>query len=492
MSTSKNDAAETAFGNITTPVMSATKDPVDELGISIRSLSFPQKDDENSLLASPPQSPYEKSNTSNSNSGLGSELRVEASPSVLPTPPTTPQKEPKKLVSEKQLQNIPNFTTLSVQLGLDSWKCGCLKPSGETCKMRIPKRKRFDIELQIRSMVLLNKSSDELQCELDKSSDELQCELEKLISLVHCRHHKEDDQICFRRIAAWKATFPAKNSASSENNKNNADLLVELDIRRILGGVVAHCADDPNFKGPPKDRCQLRGGQRVQNCTKTIDRIVKPEVYLNGASLDYHLRVLERNRYCDSHLVDQHCELVASWKSDIFDVVKTPSLGLPKMSPFPILSEDPAKFWPDAFDSHTFVPIYCLNERRPPEDLIKEKLKEKLNSTEQNDGCVYVMTEKANNGYVKIGYTTRTGKERAEELRWGCNRDITVHYAPSDKIPRAKRVESLCHAELDQHNIEFYCHGCFRNHTEWFKVSAEEAVAVVKKWSAWAKAKYGS
>jgi hypothetical protein len=478
MSTTKDDAAETAFANITTPVMSATKDPVDELGISMRSFSFPQEDDKNLLLPSPPQSPFKESNTSNSNGALGSELRVEAIPSVLLTPPTTPQKESKKLVSEKQLQNIPNFTTLSVQLGLDSWKCGCLKPSGETCKMRIPNRKRFDIELQIRSMVLLNKSSDELQCELNKSSDELQCELEKLISLVHCRHHKEDDQICFRRIAAWKAKFPAKNSASSENNKNNADLLVELDIRRILGGVVAHCADDPNFNGPPKDRCQLRGGRRVHNCTKTIDRIVKPEVYLNGASLDYHLRVLERNSYCDSHLVDQHCELVAPWKSDILKVIKTTGLG-PLMLPFLPPSEDPAKFWPEAFDSSSFVPI-CRLKKRPPK------------ITEQNYGYVYVMTDKENDGYVKIGYTTRTGEERAEELRWGCNRDITVHYAPSDKIPRAKRVERLCHAELDQHNIEFYCHGCFRNHTEWFKVSVEEAVTVVKKWSAWAKAEYGS
>lgn len=458
MSTSKNDAAETAFGNITTPVMSATKDPVDELGISIRSLSFPQEDNENSLLSSPPQSPSEKSNTSNSNSGLGSKLRVEAIPSVLLTPPTTPQKESKKPVSEKQLQNIPNFTTLSVQLGLDSWKCGCLKPSGETCKNWIPKKKRFDIELRIRSMVILSQSPKELQCEL-----------KKLVVDVHCGWHRGESQKR-SRVDAWKATFTDKNSESSENNKKKTDLSVDLDIRRILGVVVAHCVDDPNLNGPPKDRCQLRGGRRVHNCTKTIDRIVKPEVYLNAASLDYHLRVLERNSYCDSHLVDQHCELVASWKSDILQVIKTTGLG-PLMLPFLPPSEDPAKFWPEAFDSSSFVPI-CRLKKRPPK------------ITAQNYGYVYVMTDKANDGYVKIGYTTRTGEERAEDLRWGCNRDITVYYAPSDKIARPRRVEALCHVELAQHRIEFYCHGCLENHTEWFKISVDEAVAVVKKLSA--------
>lgn len=44
------------------------------------------------------------------------------------------------------------------------------------------------------------------------------------------------------------------------------------------------------------------GGQRVQNCSKTIDEIIKPEVYLDDAYLDGFLEILEANMYCDHHI----------------------------------------------------------------------------------------------------------------------------------------------------------------------------------------------
>jgi hypothetical protein len=52
-------------------------------------------------------------------------------------------------------------------------------------------------------------------------------------------------------------------------------------------------------------------------------------------------------------------------------------------------------------------------------------------------------------------------------------------------VPNAWRVEQLCHAELVDCRVHIDCSGCLCEHKEWFKISAEDAFPVVKKWSAW-------
>ena len=71
-------------------------------------------------------------------------------------------------------------------------------------------------------------------------------------------------------------------------------------------------------------------------------------------------------------------------------------------------------------------------------------------------GCVYILTNEAMPGLVKIGYTTRTAKERAEELYRDRNgRAITgvpTHFdvAHEEFCDNPKELETLIHQELDE------------------------------------------
>jgi hypothetical protein len=46
--------------------------------------------------------------------------------------------------------------------------------------------------------------------------------------------------------------------------------------------------------------------------------------------------------------------------------------------------------------------------------------------------------------------------------------------------PHARRIEDLCHAELDHRRIKMYCGACLKQHVEWFGVSAEEVTTVIQ------------
>jgi hypothetical protein len=56
---------------------------------------------------------------------------------------------------------------------------------------------------------------------------------------------------------------------------------------------------------------------------------------------------------------------------------------------------------------------------------------------------------------------------------------------PAVRVPHARRVEALCHAELDHRRIRIYCTACMKQHIEWFEVLAMEVTAVIQKWSRW-------
>jgi hypothetical protein len=52
-------------------------------------------------------------------------------------------------------------------------------------------------------------------------------------------------------------------------------------------------------------------------------------------------------------------------------------------------------------------------------------------------------------------------------------------------VPNARRVEALCHAELQYRNIRIHCSGCLKQNVECFEVSPEEAIALIRRWSKW-------
>lgn len=189
-----------------------------------------------------------------------------------------------------------NASTLKTQLGLNGFRCGCLTLEMTPCKRKILEGKKDYVNSQIESMVTLTRSSPELEAELDK-----------LAMLVHCWQHdhgypKES------RIDAWTTALPIGD------DDPKPVVSVEKQIKKALGRVSAKCVEIKLEGGCCN--CKI-GGQKVQNCTKTVHEIVKPEVYLDDTYLDRLLKVLETNMYCRFHMNKQPLKMVASWKSDI-------------------------------------------------------------------------------------------------------------------------------------------------------------------------------
>ncbi|KAJ4153044.1 hypothetical protein LMH87_009552 [Akanthomyces muscarius] len=161
-----------------------------------------------------------------------------------------------------------------------------------------------------------------------------------------------------------------------------------------------------------------------------------------------------------------------------------------------------ARYWSDkGYDTSSFI-ILGKNDSEEdnvaPHDKISRVAQELLRSenkktanNEVSPGLVYVFAVPGNEGFVKVGFTTKEVKERHEKWSKDCNRDSTLLY-PLEKVPpkvkHAHRVERLVHAELMEHNVRIYCERCGMQHIEWFEAEADVAIASVKKWSLWMEA----
>jgi hypothetical protein len=114
------------------------------------------------------------------------------------------------------------------------------------------------------------------------------------------------------------------------------------------------------------------------------------------------------------------------------------------------------------------------------EDLIKSPLE----SGEETHGYVYLYEVDGNEGWVKLGYTTRTIEDRLNEWTSDCNRKTKRLYPPTGsaiKVRNAKRVEKLCHTELHDFRYNIDCTACLMEHNEWFKISSKKAIAVIER-----------
>lgn len=501
--------------------MSSRKDRQEGIAAVPNSPSRSQKTKTMPIYPSPPNSPPRtKPGVSEARTKVADELHSPGTgSSVIPTPPTSPRQETSNLTPQKEKspenKSHMNASTLRTLLGLENWRCGGLRTNKkEYCRMRIPESKKGQIDSKIKSMV-----------NLTQSSPELETELHKLVMLVHCSYHDDNDTKKLR-IEAWTTAFPIPDEGTKPA------MSVEKQIKKALGGVSAKCmwitVDDKH--------CDLGiGGQKVMNCTKTIDEIVKPEVYLDDAYLDFLLKVLETNMYCSHHINKQPFRKLELWKSSIIEirkmaglelvqsiesntleglenptrtqetknhpikmsndsVLQTRGLPTPRNSPrlSPEFDRDLATFWPDAYDTTSFEIIERsdkLDGYKSSYDFVQKELTIPLDLDDQRSGYVYLYEVEGNKGFVKIGYTSRSIETRHKEWRFDCNRDPKVLYpVPSSSamvVPNARRVETLCHAELNHRKIRIYCRGCLKQHIEWFEVSPAEAIAVIQKWSKW-------
>lgn len=299
----------------------------------------------------------------------------------------------------------------------------------------------------------------------------------------------------------WKTAFPVGDADTKPI------VSVEKQIKRGLGQLFAQCIWE-TLEGEPCNRGI--GGQRVQNCAKTIDEIVKPEVYLDDAYLDYLLEVLETNMYYPDHMDKPRLKKVALWKSKVIEIRKTanselvqpierdalegfesqtrapntqetgslsteksnnlilPNRGLSPLRNLQSLSsefnQDPATFWPKAYDTTPFH-ITARENGLADYNRVRRKLKKPLDCRDQEDGYVYLYEVEGNERFVKIGYTGRSVEMRQKEWAFDCNRNIKALYpiypGSAIAVPNARRVEALCHAELHHCRITIYCTGCF-------------------------------
>jgi len=480
-----------------------------------------------------PQQPRVEAEILNTGSDSKDESAVESAAALFPTPPQsprlapnlppaeeTPKEETPTLKDEASTARTPelSFADLKIRLGLDTGKCGGFAYSQNRPCRRPASGGEEQIDHQIQSMINLRRSSPELQVELIK-----------LVMLVHCRDHKRDN---YRgrpkesRVEDWTLVFPA------DEDEDPLLVPIEVQIEKALGEIPIECI----WKAQDSKCMVAIGGQRVQNCTKTLRKIIEPEIYLDDSNLEYLLKVLEINMYCKTHNRNKTFSEVASWKSQIIQIREQANSGLqpgreiqtnkedqpqqlvtqeskaiaiknldsPGIEAEPLSNLeaswllslkagiDPATFWPEAFDTSPFEKV------RPYEDdyadksefnRIQRTIREGLDWKDRLDGYIYLYQVEGNEGFVKLGYTSRTINTRHQEWTDSCNREIKSLYPLSShsvvKLPNARRIEALCHAELHNRRVRTYCNGCLKDHIEWFEVSPEYAVSIINKWSKW-------
>ena len=96
-------------------------------------------------------------------------------------------------------------------------------------------------------------------------------------------------------------------------------------------------------------------------------------------------------------------------------------------------------------------------------------------------GCVYILTNEAMPGLIKIGHTTKTARERADELyQTGVPKPFKVAYEfPCDNH---EQLEVEMHRKLKQHRVN--------KNREFFEYPAEEAYQLLQElevpgWRKW-------
>ncbi|GIJ86386.1 hypothetical protein Asppvi_005274 [Aspergillus pseudoviridinutans] len=450
------------------------------------------------IHASPPNSPPPA--ISFDNYKAKSELKdggaSRTEPSILLTPPTSPPRSIPELTNDGQpAGNTAKLDPAALKslLSLDNGRCGCPTKQKKPCKMKIAEEKKAKIDHMIKSMVALIPPSPELEGEL-----------ENLAKLVHCRYH--DHEECIKcRAEEWIATFPNGDPDSKPF------LSLERQIRKALDGLSTQCIG----KIEAQENCSREiGGQKAQNCTRTINEIVYSVTYLGDVDdIEYLLKVFEHNRLCDRH-DRQPLKHVELWKSRVMEIRSiyqaecaklaedtTPSASqnqvvltamTSRLSPLR-LNISPAEYWPAAYDVSPFSIIQRSDRLKDCEssyDKIQRQARSPLDAKlgDLKDGFVYLYEVEGNNGFVKIGYTSRSTEVRHEEWAFACNRAPKLLYPDSSnprKVPNARRVEALCHAELHHRRLRIYCTGCLKQHIEWFEIAPVDAIAVIQKWSNW-------
>ncbi|CAN9342059.1 unnamed protein product [Alternaria alternata] len=130
--------------------------------------------------------------------------------------------------------------------------------------------------------------------------------------------------------------------------------------------------------------------------------------------------------------------------------------------------------------------------RKPTfKDTVAWKMCEDLNvrnpKRDHETGMVYMYRRESSPGYIKIGWTAKSVEKRLEQwLKCGYT---PIELFRATGVPHAQRVETLTHYELiKEWRKERPCEVCSKKtgkpvcHQEWFEVSKEPAIHILKTW----------
>lgn len=102
-------------------------------------------------------------------------------------------------------------------------------------------------------------------------------------------------------------------------------------------------------------------------------------------------------------------------------------------------------------------------------------------------GSLYIYDRTSTPGYVKIGWTARSVKDRLED--WSKCGYVPNELFRATEVPYAQRVETLTHHELvAEWRSEPPCQNCRARtgervcHSEWFEVGHDRAIKVLRTW----------
>ncbi|KAL8967274.1 MAG: hypothetical protein Q9197_005515 [Variospora fuerteventurae] len=123
--------------------------------------------------------------------------------------------------------------------------------------------------------------------------------------------------------------------------------------------------------------------------------------------------------------------------------------------------------------------------------LLRETIKRRLGPREITvTGQIYIYWFPGNFGHIKIGLTKRPVEVRMREWERKCGHIPRLVFPMTEEdrkpIPHAYRLENILKAHLQRHRRnERVCRRCRKGHQEWFEYSQDEAIAYVRRLSAW-------
>lgn len=426
------------------------------------------------------------------------------------------RKLPTALQRMKESLLSSQLDRLKATLAIDEAYCGATTIKGTRCSRASPASEGAIVST-------LRRLTD-----MTQSSEKLDTTLQSLVRVVHCHQHSRGPP-SEARVGEWVDTFPKGPGFE------RSPVVLARKMRKALGTISIFCA---GWKGSG-ERCKARiGGAKVRGCQRSIDELVKADDRPNRAVWELLLSVLEGNRYCGSHCLQPSMQNVRQWMTELWGIFQSAQPGpvaagdgasafvhplhaeltllrkasglqdqIDKMlqnrhpsreasgaNTLPWTIDTLIEFWPSGPD---ITPLEVVLDGGSPayhdpfQPSLCEVLASPLDAKERQKGYVYAYEVVGSPGYVKIGYTSRSVDVRQAEWTNHCNRRATLLYPLGDnameRVPNACRVEALCHAVLHEYRRRIYCAACQGQHIEYFEVTADKAIHVIRECTAWMK-----